>query len=451
MGPGGGAHRSQHGVEIMMSKSQSSAGTDITAILGTGNTSVRPARYLRWIGVPAMILLGAVIFVSLRSGNHNQGLLYTTEPVSRGNLVVTVSATGTLEPTNQVDVGSELSGLVEVVLAEENDRVENGQVLARLDVSKLTDEITKSEAALASAEAKVRQATATSKEASAKLEHLRSVFRLSGGKVPSKTELESAEATMARADADVASARAAVSEARAVLKSNQTNLSKASIRSPINGVVLKRKIEPGQTVAAAFETPVLFTIAEDLSQMELHVKVDEADIGQVRQGQSSTFTVDAYPMRKFPAEIRRVGFGSQTTDGVVTYKTILTANNDDLSLRPGMTATAEITTATRESALLVPNEALRFTPPQKDQTSHSSGGIVGSLLPHPPEPQARKPAASSAKSGGQRVWILRNGEPLATDVTVGVTDGRYTEIVGATGGALEAGMQVITDVVTANN
>ncbi len=435
----------------MMSNSPRAAGTDIAAVLGTGNANVRPGRLLRWIGVPAMILLGGILFLSLRSGNHNHGPLYATETVSRGNLVVKVSATGTLEPTNQVDVGSELSGLVEVVLAEENDRVEKAQILARLDVSKLTDEITKSEAALASAEAKVLQATATSKEATAKLEHLRTVFRLSGGKVPSTTELETAEATLARAVADVASARAAVTEARAVLKSNQTNLTKASIRSPINGVVLKRKIEPGQTVAAAFETPVLFTIAEDLSQMELHVKVDEADIGQVQQGQSATFTVDAYPTRKFPAQIRRVGFGSQTTDGVVSYKTILIVNNEDLSLRPGMTATAEITTATREGVLLVPNEALRFTPPADNDSKHSSGGIVASLLPHPPEPQARKPAAASAKSSGQQVWILRDGEPVATHVAVGVTDGRYTEIVGATGGGLEAGMQVVTDVVTATD
>lgn len=433
----------------MMSNSPLSAGSDINAILGTGKTSKPLGRFLRWIGVPAIIFLGIVLFVFLRSGNHKQAPIYATETVSHGNLVVTVSATGTLEPTNQVDVGSELSGLVEVVLAEENDRVEKGRLLARLDVSKLTDEITKSEATLASAEAKVLQTTATSKEATAKLEHLRDVFRLSGGKVPSKTELESAEATLARAVADVASARAAVAEARAVLKSNQTNLSKASIRSPINGLVLKRKIEPGQTVAAAFETPVLFTIAEDLSQMELHVKVDEADIGQVQERQSATFTVDAYPTRKFPAEIRRVGFGSQTTDGVVSYKTILSINNDDLSLRPGMTATAEITTATREAVLLVPNGALRFTPPADNHTSHNSGGIVGSLLPHPPEPEARKPAVPSAKSSGQRVWILRNGEPVATNVTAGVTDGRYTEVDGgATGDGLEPGMQVITDVVT---
>lgn len=431
-----------------MSNASLSSGTDINTILGTAGTRARFGRHLRWIGVPLVIFLGVVAYVFLRSGDHGRAPLYETETVSRGNLVVTVSATGTLEPTNQVDVGSELSGLLEVVLAEENDRVTQEQVLARLDVSKLTDEITRSQATLASAEAKVLQTTATTKEARAKLEHLRAVFRLSGGKVPSKTELETAEATLARAEADVASARAAVSEARAALSFNQTNLSKASIRSPINGVVLKRKIEPGQTVAASFETPVLFTLAENLSQMKLQVKVDEADVGQVEEGQSATFTVDAYPTRKFPARIMRVGFGSQTTDNVVTYKTILTVNNDDLSLRPGMTATAEITTAQRENVLLVPNAALRFTPTLDNESNRKpGGGIIGSLLPHPPEPQARKPAASAAKGGGQRVWILRDGEPFAMGVTVGVTDGRFTEVAGgAPGGALQPGMQVITDV-----
>ena len=431
----------------MIRHSSPSSGSDITAILGIGSASTHFGRYLRWIAVPVVVLLGLAAYGWLRSGTHSQVPLYETETVSRGNLVVTVSATGTLEPTNKVDVGSELSGLVETVLAQENDRVQQGQILARLDVSKLTDEISKSEAVLAAAEAKVMQTTATTKETRAKLEHLRAVLRLSGGKVPSKTELESAEAALARAVADVASARAAVAEARAVLKSNQTNFSKASIRSPINGVVLKRKIEPGQTVAASFETPVLFTIAEDLSQMQLQVKVDEADIGQVREGQSATFTVDAYPTRKFPARIIRVGFGSQTTDNVVTYKTILTVNNDDLSLRPGMTATAEIITAQRKNALLVPNAALRFTPALNTESSEKSGGIISSLLPHPPAPQAKKPAAAPGKSGEQRAWIVRDGEPVAVNVSAGVSDGRFTEVVGgAAGHTLEPGMQVITDV-----
>jgi HlyD family secretion protein len=435
----------------MIRHSSPSSGSDITAIIGIGSTSTHFGRYLRWIAVPVVVLLGLAAYGWLRSGTHSQAPLYQTDTVSRGNLVVTVSATGTLEPTNKVDVGSELSGLVETVLVEENDRVQQGQILARLDLSKLTDEISKSEASLAAAEAKVLQTTATTKETRAKLEHLRVVLRLSGGKVPSKTELESAEAALARAVADVASARAAVAEARAVLKSNQTNFSKASIRSPINGVVLKRKIEPGQTVAASFETPVLFTIAEDLSQMQLQVKVDEADIGQVREGQSATFSVDAYPTRKFPARIIRVGFGSQTTDNVVTYKTILTVNNDDLRLRPGMTATAEITTAQREDALLVPNAALRFTPTLNTESSEKSGGIISSLLPHPPEPRAKKPAAAPGKSGEQRVWIVRAGEPVAVNVSTGVSDGRFTEVVdGAAGHALEPGMQVITDVRVAS-
>ena len=213
--------------------------------------------------------------------------------------------------------------------------------------------------------------------------------------------------------------------------------------------MLKRKIEPGQTVAAAFETPVLFTIAEDLAQMELHVKVDEADIGQVQEGQSATFTVDAYPTRKFPAQIRRVGFGSQTTDGVVSYKTILTVNNDDLSLRPGMTATAEITTATREGVLLVPNEALRFTPQ------------------HGTRPPANRAASSPACCRTHRSTHARNCHRLAKRWAAGVDPSQRGAApatvaigchrrplhrnVGAPGGGLEAGMQVITDVVTATN
>jgi HlyD family secretion protein len=417
----------------------------VTAILETNRTGAGFRLHRRWIAVAAVILLAVVGSWFLRSGNHAQAPRYETETVSRGDLVVTVSATGTLQPTNQVDVGSELSGLIEAVFVDDNDRVTKGQVLARLDVSKLTDQSTKSKAALASAEAKVLQTTATTKEARANLERLRAVSRMSGGKVPSKAEMATAEATLARATADVAAARAAVSEARASLSSDETNLSKASIRSPIEGVVLARKIEPGQTVAASLQAPVLFTLAEDLSQMELQVAVDEADVGQVEEGQSATFSVDAYPTRRYPARISRVGFGSQTTDGVVSYKTILTVNNDDVSLRPGMTATAEITTATREHVLLAPNGALRFTPTADDETSpRSGGGIVGRLLPRPPvAAQAKKPAASVAKSNVQRVWILRDGEPVAVDVTVGVTDGRFTEIVG---GGVEPGMQVITDV-----
>ena len=227
--------------------------------------------------------------------------------------------------------------------------------------------------------------------------------------------METAEATAARAAANELSARAGVNQARAALSSAQTNLSKASIVSPINGVVLKREIEPGQTVAASFEAPVLFKLAEDLSKMELQVDVDEADVGQVRDGQQAQFTVDAYPGRKFPASIRRVNYGSQTKDNVVSYKTILTVDNTDLSLRPGMTATAEITTLSRSGVLLVPNAALRFTPPEPTQPAPKGGGIVSSLIRARPINRPRRRAATARTARRECGCCERDVPPRAGD------------------------------------
>ena len=368
-----------------MSTSSPLPDPSVVAIVQAGRAGGRFASQRLWIVATALMVLATCGYLFMRSRAAAQGPRYETEAVLRGNLVVTVSATGTLEPINKVDVGSELSGLIAAVLVNENDRVKKGQVLAQLDLSLFKEQVAKSQSTLASAEANVLQARATTKEARANLEHLRAVSRLSGGKVPSQTEMETAEAKLARAIADEDSARTTVKQARATLSYDQMNLSKATIRSPIDGIVLERKKEPGQTVAASFETPVLFMLAEDLSQMELQVKVDEADVVQVRVGQPATFKVDAYPARRYPARISRVNFGSETTDGVVTYKTILTVNNDDLTLRPGMTATAEITTATRENVLLVPNAALRFTPSaESDRDQKPSAGIVSSIIPNPP-------------------------------------------------------------------
>ena len=291
------------------------------------------------------MLAGLLLF---GGGGNETGGNYITEEVTLGNLLVTASASGTLQPTKSVDVGSELSGTLTKVLVQENDHVTKGQLLAELDTAKLKDTVTKSRAAVAAAEAVVAQKRATVAEAKASLSRMRQVAELSGGKVPAKTELETAEATLQRAIADEASAQADVAQAKATLKTDETNLGKAIIRSPVDGVVLTRKVEPGQTVAAQMTTPVLFVLAEDLSRMELQVKVDEADVGNVKTGQKATFTVSAWPGRKFPAFIQRVGLGSTTTDNVVTYKTILQVDNDDLALRPGMTATATIITASRD-------------------------------------------------------------------------------------------------------
>lgn len=363
---------------------------------------------------------------------------FVTQPAERGRLLVTVSATGNLQPTNQVDVGSEISGTVAVVRVQENDRVKRGDLLAQLDLAKLNDAVARSKAALQAAEAQVAQAAATVAEARANLQRLRHVAELSGGRVPSRTELDGAEAALLRAEATEASAAAAVRQAQAALQTDQTNILKATIVAPIDGVVLSRKIEPGQTVAASFQAPVLFTLAEDLAQMELQVDVDEADVSQVRAGQPAMFTVDAWPGRRYQAAITRVGFGSQSKDGVVTYKTMLSVNNDDLSLRPGMTANAEITTAERSEALLVPNAALRYRPPA--QAGSGSRSVVGSLVPQ--MPRRERPQPNSRAPGKATVWVLREGAPVPVEIGVGLSDGSRTEVVD---GALQVGDAVITE------
>lgn len=404
----------------------------------------------RWTWIAGAIVAAAAAiaggYALYESGNDAKAVRYRTQPVVRGELVVTVSATGNLQPTNKVDIGSELSGTIEKVFVDDNDPVKKGQVLAQLDLSKLNDQVERSRSALASAQARVNQAGATLAEARATLERLRQVRELSGGKVPSQAELSAAEAAVARAIADAASAKASVTETGAALRSDETNVRKASIRSPINGVVLARKVDPGQTVAASLQAPVLFQLAEDLRQMELQVDVDEADVGRVRDEQVATFTVDAYPGRRYPAKVLRVGYGSQVKDNVVTYPTLLSVNNDDASLRPGMTATAEITAARHANALLVPNTALRFTPAPGDEAAKAaSGGLVSKLMPRPPRPNVRR-ANNASRAAEQRVWVLKEGQPVAVAVTVGLSDGTRTEI---TGGALAPDAAVIVEALQA--
>jgi HlyD family secretion protein len=342
-----------------------------------------------------------------------------------------------------VDVGIEVSGTIESVAADYNDEVKVGQVLARLDTTRLEAQAQQNEAALEAARAKVLQAQASVQEAEAQLARLNRVREMSGGKVPSQNDLDTATANLARYKADEESAKASVAQARAALDVTRTDLSKAVIRSPINGVVLVRAVEPGQTVAASFQAPVLLTLAEDLTQMELQVDVDEADIGRVREGQEATFTVDAYPDRAFPARVTQVRFGSQTVDGVVTYKTVLKVDNSGLALRPGMTATAVITVDRRENVLLVPNVALRFAPVAKEVTGRSrGGGLVGMLLPRPPGLNDRKMEEPDTRGKEQRVWTLRSGQLVPLSIITGVTDGVQTEVES---GQVEPGTELVTE------
>ncbi|MDP5277762.1 efflux RND transporter periplasmic adaptor subunit [Sphingomonas sp. DG1-23] len=419
-------------------------------------TPARPwwRRWLKWIIIGVVVILGALLLSRCVFGGAT-ATEYSTDEVERGNLTVSVSATGKLAPTNQVQVGSELSGLVETVTVDVNDRVVKGQPLAVLDTSQLDDDITQGRAQLNAQQAQVAQAQATVAESRAQLSRLEEVSRLSGGRVPAKVEMEQARAAVQRANAALAAAQANVVAARAALSSNETRRYKAVIRSPVNGVVLARQIDAGQTVAASFNTPTLFVIAEDLSAMELQVAIDEADVGSVKNGQLASFTVDAFPGKTFPATITRVDLGSNlsaqsttttssttTQSQVVSYAATLSVANADQQLRPGMTATAEIITKAKPNVLLVPNAALRFRPSDGAPAASSSGGITGALAPPRRRRGQAEKAATVSRGAGQTVYILgEDNLPKAVQVTIGDTNGTVTEI---TGGDLKPGMKVIT-------
>jgi HlyD family secretion protein len=396
--------------------------------------------WLIWGG----ITLAVVLLIWFWTGrNSSTQVKYKTYEVKRGNLTVMVSATGTLQPTNQVDVGSEISGTIKKVYVDYNDKVIRGQILATIDTSKLDAQLKQTAASTEAASARVLQTQATVTEAKAKLARLLQVQKASDNKVPSKAEMDTANANLQRAIADEANARASVIQTEATLEAQRTDLSKAVIRSPIKGVVLKRATEPGQTVAATFQTPVLFTLAEDLTKMELHVDVDEADVGNVHEGQTATFTVDAYPDRIFPARITQVRFGSKTVAGVVTYETVLSADNTSLLLRPGMTGTASITVQTAIDALLVSNAALRFTPQVIEEAQPANGGsVMSKLIPHPPS-SASKPS-NIDENKQPHVWILRDGKLEKIMLKTGISDSVLTEVKE---GKLEPGMMIVEDVI----
>ena len=404
----------------------------------------RPGPWAMLVGLVAVVAIG--VWVGRTPRTAGVAANYVTEPVTRGTLRVTVTANGTLQPTLKVNVGSELSGTVARVHVDINDRVRRGQVLAELDTDKLRDQTARSEASLRVAQARVRQAQATRAEAAAQLARLKEVSRLSGGQVPSQAEMSGAEAAVARAEAELASAEAAVADAQAARSVDQTNLRKAFIRSPVDGVVLSRSVDPGNAVAASLQAVTLFTLAEDLQKLKLDVNVDEADVGRVAQGQPAHFTVSAYPNREYPAQVRRVAYGSTIKDNVVTYVAELGVGNDDLTLRPGMTATAVIVAAGRRDVLLVPNAALRYSP-EAAPAAQDSASLVSRLMPRPPgQGQPRKPGVRTAAA--RQVWVLHEGQPQAVPVEPGASDGRLTEVKAD---GLQPGMTVIVDQARAGN
>jgi HlyD family secretion protein len=310
--------------------------------------------------------------------------------------------------------------------------------LAELDTDKLNATADSSRAKLVAAKAKVADAEATVAEKERDLARKKT---LEEKHYTSTQDLDLAQASYDRAVAALASAQADVGVAEADLRLKETDLAKACICSPINGVVLERNVDPGQFVATSLQAPVLFTIAEDLKQMELQVDVDEADVGKIKIGQEASFSVDAFPDRKFPATIRDVRFASEIIQGVVTYKAVLDIDNSELLLRPGMTATAEIKATEIADALLVPNAALRFTPPVSDTTEDQS--FIRRIIPGPPR---FRPASKREDTGSNRtVWVLRDDDPTPVEVVIGLSDGKRTEVRS---GEIQVGEALIVDQTT---
>ncbi len=432
------------------------ADPDLDSFLGVEGMH-RGRRIARRAGIAVGVVLVLLLVIRCVSGAHERPR-YSTVPARQGDLAVSVSATGNLAPTKQVNVGSEESGLVVDVFVQNNDHVGKGQPLARLDTARLKDALVQSQAQLLAAQAAVLQNQATVEQTEATLRRFREVARLSGGKVPSATELDTARGDYERAVANLKSAQAQVAQARAAVSTNQTNLVKATIYSPVDGVVLSRQVEPGQTVAAQFNVATLFTIAEDLTHMKLDVKVDEADVGEVAVGDRATFTVDAYPGRTFLGQVTRIDLGANATptvnsagtttnssSTVVAYTASLSVANPDTVLRPGMTATANILTAVRHNVMLVPNAALRFTP-----AGWSSGSASRSPLSVGPPKRGtggfgvagQDKTAGIGRGSQQTVYILdSNGDPKPIRVIVGETNGTLTAVYGLD---LKPGMAVIT-------
>ncbi|MCK9540050.1 efflux RND transporter periplasmic adaptor subunit [Dokdonella sp.] len=339
---------------------------------------------------------------------------WQTHPVDRADMQLEATATGNLQPKSEVSVGAEISGVISEVLVAENDHVSTGQVLAKINTDELTVALQQATAGLALARASVSEAAATLEEAVIDERRTRSMTER---KLMPMAMLDTAVASVQRAQARLAHSRAAVEQAQASVSQARTRLGKAIITSPIDGVVLKRSVEPGTTVAASFQTPQLFLLAEDLAHMELHVSMDEADVGMVKAGQGASFTVDAWPGRVFEAHVLKVYLYPTVENNVVTYTTVLSVDNPEHLLQPGMTATATITTGERKQALRVPNMAFRFRPPGTEEAG--GGGLFGA-------PGSRGRGSSPVSSNA--IWLLEGDQPRRVLVRTGYSDGQYTEV-----------------------
>lgn len=373
---------------------------------------VTPSRF----GSAKKYLAGATVLLILGAGGYvayqyrtDTAPLYQSAPVERKTLTMSVSATGNLEPVNTVDVGIEVSGTISEVTVDYNDRVRAGEVLARLDTTKLASSVASSKAAAARYGANVAEARAGLAYASNEWERVSKMFEATGGNYPSKKEMDDARTALDKARSQLEAAKAQSAQASAELAFNENNLRKAVVVSPIEGIVLERKVERGQTVVASMQTPVLFKLAENLTKMRVLLSVDEADIGEVREHQKVEFGVDAYPERKFRGVITQLRLNPQTLNGVVTYDAVVDVDNTGRLLRPGMTVSAQIITGVVSDALTIPNAALRFTPPANPEEN-------------------KKKAKNNDDSRQRHVWILKENQPVKIAIRTAQSDGSFTVV-----------------------
>lgn len=412
-------------------------------------------KWLRGLLILTVIvgLVGGVVVWRAKASEADRPR-YETAEIEKGNLEVTVSTTGTIESVDAVEIGAEVSGRVDEVLVDFNDQVTKDQVLARINTEQLDARVKEARAQAAVAAASVRSARATATEAKANAARMKSLAERG---LISQTDLESAVATAARAEASVATSSAQQLAAGASLESAVSARDKAIICSPIDGIVLSRSVEPGQTVASSLQSPTLFIVAKDLTTMILKVDIDEADVGKVTKGQRATFTVDAHVGKTFDAKV--LSLKNVPTDGmdVVTYEAELSVDNEQRLLRPGMTATATIITSERKNVLLVPNAALRFTPPEVVASANADKMMVPPMpgFGGPPGPEDKRPAEAEGKKASAaekatkavgKVWVMQGNAPVPVGVVTGETDGSLTEVVG---GELTVGSAVLVDIVTA--
>ena len=368
------------------------------------------------IGSVVVIVLGVVLFFVFTNNNGKQK--FVTEKITRGNIKSTVSSTGTVNAVTTVQVGTQVSGTIQKLFVDFNSPVKKGQLLAQIDPSILEAQVGQARANLLSARANLEKSQVMLRDTKTTLERNKTLYAKN---FIAKSDLDTSETNYLSAIAQIKVAEAQVQQAQAALDSSAINLKYTKILSPVNGTVISRNIDIGQTVAASFQTPTLFTIAQDLTKMQIDTSVDEADIGNVKAGQKAVFTVDAYPESPFTGKVSVVRNAPITVSNVVTYNAVIVVDNTGLKLKPGMTANVSIETESRQSVLRIPNAALRFKPATSAATTDQKG--------------AKGPRGSG-------VWILENNQPKNVKITTGISDGNYTEV---TTSELTEGQLIITD------